>query len=95
MANAILTTEVKDVLSRATVNGNVVVLPPGQLERGLYAEVDKALRNAGGKWKTRVGHVFSTDPTPKLAAMLGTGVSVDEKKRDAQRLHGIGCGIRS
>lgn len=82
MADAVLSDEVKDVLARSSVNGNVVVLPPGQLVRGLYAAVNKALQNAGGKWKTRVGHVFPTDPAPKLAAMLGTGVSVDEKKRD-------------
>lgn len=82
MGDVTISTEVKDVLSRATVNGNVLVLPDGQLERGLYVAVDKALKNAGGKWKRGVGHVFSSDAAPKLAAMLGTGVSVDEKKRD-------------
>lgn len=82
MADTKLSTEVRDVLQRVTINGNVVILPPGQLDRDLYAKVNKALTNAGGKWKTRVGHVFPTDPAPKLAAMLGTGVSVDEKKRD-------------
>lgn len=82
MADSVLTHEVKDVLSRATVNGNVLILPPGQLERGLYKKVDKALKNAGGKWKRGVGHVFTSDAGPKLAAMLEAGVSVDEKKRD-------------
>jgi predicted RNA methylase len=82
MANAVLTDEVKDVLRRATVEGNVLYLPEGQLDRKLYEAVNKALANAGGKWKTRVGHVFPSDAAPKLAAMLGTGVSIDEKKRD-------------
>lgn len=82
MANAILSTEVVDVLSRSTVNGNVLVLPPAQLDRKLYEAVNKALTNAGGKWKKGTGHVFSGDAAPKLAAMLGSGVSVDEKKRD-------------
>lgn len=82
MADTVLTDEVKDVLSRATVDGNVLYLPEGQLDRKLYEAVNKALTNAGGKWKTRVGHVFPSDAAPKLAAMLGTGVSVDEKKRD-------------
>lgn len=82
MANMILTDEVKDVLSRATVDGNVLYLPEEQLDRKLYEAVNKALTNAGGKWKTRVGHVFPSNAAPKLAAMLGTGVSVDEKKRD-------------
>lgn len=82
MANAILTDEVKDVLKRATTHQNVLILPPGQLERGLYEKVDKALKNAGGKWKRGTGHVFPSDAAPKLAAMLDSGVSVDEKKRD-------------
>lgn len=82
MADAKLSSEVRAVLERATISGNVLTLPPGQLEPALYKAVDKALRNVGGKWKTRVGHVFPADPTLKLAAMLGTGVSVDEKKRD-------------
>lgn len=81
MADAILTSEVKDVLSRSTVDGNVLFLPEGQLDRKLYEAVNKALANAGAKWKTRVGHVFPTAAAPKLAAMLGTGISVDEKKR--------------
>lgn len=82
MANVKLSDEVRAVLERATVDGNVLYLPEGQLDRKLYEAVNKALTNAGGKWKTRVGHVFPTDAAPKLAAMLGTGVSVDEKKRD-------------
>lgn len=82
MADTVLTNEVKDVLRRATVDGNVLFLPEGQLDRKLYEAVNKALANAGGKWQTRVGHVFPTAAAPKLAAMLGTGVSVDERKRD-------------
>lgn len=82
MADAILSDEVRAVLARATTDGNVLYLPEGQLDRKLYEAVNKALTNAGGKWKTRVGHVFSTDAAPKLAAMLEAGKSVDEKKRD-------------
>ena len=82
MADAILTNEVRNVLSRAVVSGNVLVLPPEQLERGLYEKVDKALKNAGGKWKRGIGHIFPSDAAPKLAAILGSGVSVDEKKRN-------------
>lgn len=82
MANANLSDEVADILRRSTINGNVLTLPAGQLDRKLYEAVNKALANAGGKWKRGVGHVFAGDPSEKLAAMLGTGVSVDEKKRD-------------
>lgn len=82
MANTVLTKDVRDVLSRSTVQGNVIMLPEGQLDRKLYEAVNKALTNAGGKWKRGVGHVFPSDAGPKLTAMLGSGVSVDEKKRD-------------
>jgi predicted RNA methylase len=82
MADTILSSEVRGVLSRATTSGNVLVLPEGQLDRKLYEAVNKALTNAGGKWKRGTGHVFASDAAPKLSAMLGTGVAVDEKKRD-------------
>jgi predicted RNA methylase len=82
MADTKLSTEVKDVLSRSVINGNVLVLPEGQLDRKLYEAVNKALTSAGGKWKRGQGHIFPSDAAPKLAAMLGSGVSVDEKKRD-------------
>lgn len=80
MADTVLSNDVKDVLSRSTVSGNVLCLPPAQLDRKLYEAVNKALTNAGGKWKRGTGHVFPSEAAPKLAAMLGTGVSVDEKK---------------
>lgn len=81
MANATLTPEVTDVLKRSTITGNVLVLPPGQLDRGLYEAVNKVLGNAGGKWKRGTGHVFPSDPRPKLGLALETGISVDEKKK--------------
>src|SRR6267142_4481991 len=82
MADVQIEPDVRGVLSRATVAGNVLILPEGQLDRKLYEAVNKALTNAGGKWKRGIGHVFPVDATAKLAAMLGTGVSVDEKRRD-------------
>ena len=83
MADAVLETDVIDVLSRAECFGSSLRLPPGQLDRKLYERVDKALRNAGGLWNKKAkAHIFPTDAQPKLIAMLGTGVSIDEKKRD-------------
>lgn len=83
MSDTILSIEVRDVLSRATAEGLAVFLPKGQLDRKLYEAVNKALTNAGGKWNRQTGsHLFKSEAGPKLAAMLGTGVSVDEKKRD-------------
>jgi hypothetical protein len=41
----------EEVLQNCTVEGTVVKLPEGQLDRKLYQEVAKALELIGGKWK--------------------------------------------
>lgn len=83
MANYKLPDDVIRVLTQSSCNGNALYLPPGQLDRRLYQQVDKALTNAGGKWSKKAqAHLFPTDAGPKLAEMMGTGVAVDEKKRD-------------
>lgn len=75
--------DVVDVLSRAGTQGAALRLPPERLDRELYERVNKALENLGGKWNKKArAHIFPTDAQPKLAAMLNSGVSVDEKKRD-------------
>jgi predicted RNA methylase len=68
----IVTDAARDVLTRARVEGNRVYLPEGQLPRPLYEEVDRALREAGGKWKGGKvrAHVFDTDAAPTLAGLL-------------------------
>lgn len=83
MADVQIDADVRDVLSRAECAGIALRLPQEQFPRDLYSRVDKALRNAGGKWdrKSR-SHVFPVEAQPRLSAMLGTGISVDEKKRD-------------
>jgi hypothetical protein len=81
MANTKLCPEVTDILSRSTITENLLVLPPGQLDRKLYEKVAKAIQSAGGKWKTnKQGFVFDSDPRAKLGMALETGVVVDEKK---------------
>ena len=65
--------DVLGVLGAATVRGNVVVLPPGQLDRKLYEQVNAVLVDLGGRWKTRVGHVFPSDPTNLLDEVLLSG----------------------
>jgi phospholipid N-methyltransferase len=63
----------EDVLKQCRVEGLVVKLPEGQLERKLYQDVAKALQLIGGKWvggKT-FGFVFQTDPTELLAEIAG------------------------
>lgn len=78
--------DVRGVLSGATCNGSRLRLNAPQLPRLLYKRVAKALNNAGAKWKGGVTMAFvfadHTHASAKLAAMLNTGVSVDEKKRD-------------
>lgn len=80
MANIKVSPEVLEILQNSTITGNLLVLPPGQLERSLYEAVNKVIVNAGGKWKKGKGHVFTDDPRVKLGLAMETGVSVDEKK---------------
>jgi hypothetical protein len=58
----------QEVLKQCTVSGNVVNLPPMQLERKLYQDVAKSLELIGGKWKGGkvMGFVFQEDPTEML-----------------------------
>ena len=58
----------EEVLQNCKVEGLVVKLPYGQLDRKLYQEVAKALELIGGKWKGGkiAGFVFATDPTDLL-----------------------------
>lgn len=58
----------EDILKNCTVEGNIVKLPAGQLDRKLYQEVAKSLELIGGKWKGNkiMGFVFPSDPTDLL-----------------------------
>lgn len=58
----------QDILKQCTVEGNIIKLPPGQLDRKLYIEVAKSLELIGGKWKGGKigGFVFQSDPTDLL-----------------------------
>jgi len=74
-------TEAQAVLQQCTVDGNIVKLPPDQLNRKLYAEVKKALELIGGKWKggKTYGFVFKTDPS-ELLAQIADGEKRNLKK---------------
>lgn len=66
--------EVRDVLARSVITATSVTLPPGQLERKLYEQVNKALAGAGGKWSRKAGaHVFERDPRETLGLAVETG----------------------
>lgn len=46
----------------------------GQLDRGMYLAVNKALGALGGKWNRKLGgHVFIIDPRPQIESLLDTG----------------------
>jgi predicted RNA methylase len=77
--------EVQAVLERSVVEGNIVTLPEGQLDRALYASVDKVLKALGGKWDRRAGgHIFAAGVGGELADALGSGFAVDQKKTAEQ-----------
>lgn len=74
MAEA-LTPSALDVLRRSTVERNRLKLPPEQMDRPLYEEVDEVLKRLRGKWKggRTKAHVFPYDPAPLISGVLATG----------------------
>jgi type I restriction-modification system DNA methylase subunit len=59
----------EDILKKCTIEGNIVKLPVGQLDRKLYQEVSRSLNLIGGKWTSgkTLGFVFQSDPTDLLS----------------------------
>lgn len=56
-------------------DGYAVRLPPEQLERAFYEQVDDVLVRLGGKWNGRKRlHLFPYDVTPAYQAVLKTGI---------------------
>jgi phospholipid N-methyltransferase len=57
----------EEVLQACLINGQVVTLPPVQLERKLYQEVAKAIELIGGKWNRKEnGFLFKENPAHLL-----------------------------
>lgn len=76
---ATLSPAAADVLRAATADDHSVTLPPGQLDRPVYVEVNKVLTRiaGGGQWNRNAkAHLFSEDPRSALAALLGDGGEV-------------------
>lgn len=66
--------DVLEVLSECTVDGNVVKINSGQLDRPLYTAVNEILVALGGKWnRKQAGHVFADNPAEKLDDCIRTG----------------------
>lgn len=69
------------ILSRVTIQGNIVFLTCGQLDRKQYQAVNEVLENMGGKWNRKArGHIFSDDPMDKLEQVLLSGEIIPPKK---------------
>lgn len=75
-----LDTAIVAILDRCEVR-NAMLFLPGQLDRTTYAQVNKALVAAGGKWNRSAGaHIFGEDPRDVLEAMIQTGEIVSIKQ---------------
>jgi hypothetical protein len=73
--------EILNIIDKCTVEGNVVMLTCGQLDRKTYEEVNKCLESIGGKWNRKAkGHVFDSDPAELIDNLIITGETVDLKK---------------
>lgn len=65
---------VLDILGRSQVNGAILRLPEGQLDRKVYEAVNRVITVAGGKWnKKSKGHVFEYDAADVIDGILLTG----------------------
>lgn len=80
MANE-LTCEAIETLKNSTIEGMIVKLPEGQLDRKIYVEVKNKLELIGGKWKGGKisGFVFNEDPT-ELLQQIASGEKRNLKK---------------
>lgn len=66
--------DVRRVLSAVNIRGNEVQII-GHLDRKLYLAVNKVLSQIGGKWNRKAkAHVFDTDPTDRLNAVIESGM---------------------
>jgi phospholipid N-methyltransferase len=67
-----LSSSALEALEASTISDNILFLP-GSLDRTTYTEVDKVLKEVGGKWKTKKGHVFPHDPSFEIETIVKTG----------------------
>lgn len=76
-----ISNEVANVLANSRVDGNMLFLPEGQLERQLYMAVDKVLKAIKGKWNRKTkAHVFDYSPIDIIDEILITGEYTDARK---------------
>jgi hypothetical protein len=69
------------VLKSSTLKGNVLFLPPKQLERNLYVRVKNILEGISGKWNKKAGgFVFRYDPRAILQKIIRSQLVIDFQK---------------
>lgn len=72
--------DIKALLMNLRIEGNVVYIHQ-QLDRDTYVRLNKALEVLGGKWnRSAKGHIFTGDPSQKIAEAMQAGEVVDVKK---------------
>ena len=72
--------EVANVLAESRTVGELLYLPPGQLERNLYLAVNKVLEALKGKWNRQAkAHVFPMNIEDAVEEVLMTGEYTNEK----------------
>lgn len=72
---------IDEIIKSSKIEGNLLILPPTQLDRNTYLAVAKKLQFIGGKWnRGKGGFIFSTDPKELLPAIFG----VKNIKKDLQ-----------
>lgn len=76
----IINNDVSNVLLNSNIDGNLLFLPPGQLERKLYIAVNKVLDAINGKWnRAKKAHIFKDNPEEILNEILLTGQYTNSK----------------
>jgi len=73
--------EILTILNNSKLENNILYLPPTQLDRKVYVEVNKCLELIGGKWNKKLkGHSFEDDVEEILDNIINFGEVVDSKK---------------
>ncbi|UVO19567.1 SAM-dependent methyltransferase [Stutzerimonas stutzeri] len=66
--------DVMRLLSASQTQGNKLFITGGQLERSLYARLDKVLKAAGGKWNSKAkAHLFDGEASDAIENIILTG----------------------
>ena len=73
--------EVINVIKSSQVQDNTLRLPEGKMERKLYEQVSKLLKEMGGKWSSaKKIFVFQEDVAETLADIIAIGEYTPDRK---------------